>query len=68
MQVPFARVWRQWQRSPLLPQTATEAWALGQADGYQRRPPLVMFTDATYDAYAAGYRDGRRRARRTSTR
>jgi hypothetical protein len=52
----------------LLPQTPTEAWALGEADGYRRRPPLVMFTEATQDAYMAGYRHGRRLARRPGAR
>lgn len=66
--VAFARVWRQWQSRPLLPQTPTEAWALGEADGYRRRPPLVMFTEATQDAYMAGYRHGRRLARRPGAR
>jgi len=66
--VAFARVWRQWQSHPLLPQTPTEAWALGEADGFQRQPPLVMFTEALQDAYAAGYRHGRRLARRARPR
>jgi hypothetical protein len=66
--IAFARVWRQWQSRPMLPQTPTEAWALGEADGYRRRPPLVMFTEATQDAYTAGYRQGRRLARRAGAR
>ena len=65
--VGFARVWRQWQSRPLLPQTPTEAWALGEADGYRRRPRLVMFTEGTQDAYTAGYRHGRRLARRAAS-
>ena len=68
MPVAFDRVWRQWQRQPLLPQTPTEAWALGQADGYRRRSQLVMFTPETQDAYEAGYRQGRRLARRATPR
>src|SRR3954452_14561187 len=31
--VAFERIWRQWRSHPLLPQTPTEAWALGEADG-----------------------------------
>jgi hypothetical protein len=65
--VTFDRVWRQWQVRPLLPQTPTEAWALGEADGYRRRAPLVMFTESIQDAYTAGYRHGRRLARRAAT-
>ena len=66
MPVAFSRVWRQWQSRPLLPQTSTEAWTLGVADGYRRRPRLLMFTEEIQDAYAAGYRHGRRLARRAT--
>jgi hypothetical protein len=47
---------------PLLPQTATEAYALGYADGYRGELPLrELYTWETQDAYAAGYRAGWRR-------
>ena len=68
MQVAFDRVWQQWRARPMLPETPDEAWALGEADGYRRRDPLVMFTVETEDAYAAGYRHGRRLARRAAGR
>ena len=46
---------------PLLPQTPAEAYALGYADGYRGERPLnALYTWETQDAYAAGYRAGRR--------
>ena len=48
--------------TPLLPQTAAEAFALGYADGYRGDTPLEqLYTWETMDAYAAGYRAGARR-------
>jgi hypothetical protein len=44
----------------LLPRTAAEAYALGFADGQRGDPPLALYTWETQDAYAAGYRAGRR--------
>ena len=44
----------------LLPQTPSDAYVLGYADGFRGDPPVRLYTWDTQDAYSAGYRAGQR--------